>query len=385
MLVLPKLHLFYDLGVNDWGENNYRVRAVDALRTQPRLFRVASVLPLQPAYAYAQGLETADGWANIYPAVYRDLWLRVLAPLFAEIPFNRQVFGVDSGRAEDNFIFLGSDLVQPGVGLLPGEDVYDALRHGFDLDRRFNLNLLRLLNVRFLLSEYPLRGAGVRLIHAADPWPTWPLYRSRNTGLVEGPRPPPLVDFGSVEPLVLPLWDYIQASRRKLHGKDLFVYELIDSLERFRLVENILAEADGKAVLDRLSTMDLAALRSSAVLEAVDAGQVARGAKLTAGRIDVTLYGPDRIALSVAVPGQAFLVIANTWSPFWTATVDERPETLIRSNHAQYGLPLAAGTHRVTLVYGPPYASWPFIGARSNAARHVDVVRSVRTTGGENR
>ncbi len=43
----------------------------------------------------------------------------MLAPLFAEIPFNRQVFGVDTGRAEDNFIFLGTDLVKPGVGLLP--------------------------------------------------------------------------------------------------------------------------------------------------------------------------------------------------------------------------------------------------------------------------
>lgn len=169
MLLMPKLHLFCDLGVNDWGQANYEVRAVDNLREQPGLFRVASVLPLQPAYAYAQGLETADGWANVYPAVYRDLWLRVLAPLFSELPFNRQVFGVDSGRGEDNFIFLGTDLVSPGIGLLPGEDVLDALRNGFDVNRRYNLNLLRLLNVHYLLSEYPLRGAGIRLVHAADP------------------------------------------------------------------------------------------------------------------------------------------------------------------------------------------------------------------------
>ena len=365
MLVVPKIHLFYDLGVNDWGEANYKVRVVDALRRQPGPFRVASVLPLQPAYAYAQGLEAADGWANIYPAVYRELWLRVLAPLFAEIPFNRQVFGVDSGRAEDNFIFLGTDLVQPGVGLLPGEDVYDALRQGFDLDRRFNLNLLRLLNVRYLLSEYPLRGAGVRLIHAADPWPTWPQYRSRNTGLVEGVRRPPLIEFGSVQPFVQPLWDYIQASRRKLRGKGLFVYQLIDSLERFHLVANIQVEPSGKDVLDRLSSMDVAALRSTAVLEAADARALARRQSLASGRIELTLYRPDRIGLRVTVAGDAFLVIANTWSPFWTATVDGRTEALIRSNHAQYGLPLAAGAHSVTLVYRPPYAFGPSVADRS--------------------
>jgi hypothetical protein len=356
MLILPKVHLFYDLGVHDWGEGNYQVRVVDALRGQPGLFRVASVLPLQPAYAYAQGLEAADGWANLYPAVYRDLWLRVLAPLFSEIPFNREVFGVDSGRAEDNFILLGTDLVQPGVGLLPGEDVYDALRYGFDIDRRFNLNLLRLLNVRYLLSEYPLRATGVRLVHAADPWPTWPQYRSRNAGLVEGVRRPALVDFGSVKPLVLPLWDFIQATRRKLRGKDVFVYELKDSLERFRLVDTILVEPTGNAVLDRLSSMDSAALRSTAVLEAVDADAIPARRGLAGGRIDVTDYQPDGIGLSVAVAGHAFLVIANTWSPFWTATVDGRAEALARTNHAQYGLPLGPGAHSVTLAYRPPYA-----------------------------
>jgi hypothetical protein len=355
MLVVPKLHLFYDLGVNDWGEANYKVRVLDALRAQPGPFRVASVLPLQPAYAYAQGLETADGWANVYPAVYRDLWLRVLAPLFSEIPFNRRVFGVDNGRAEDNFIFLGTDLVKPGVGLLPGEDVDDALRNGFNIDRRFNLNLLRLLNVRFLLSEYPLRGTGIRLAHAAEPWPTWPQYRSRNTGLVEGVRRPSMIDFGSVQPLVLPLWDYIQASRRKLRGKDLFIYELTDSLERFRLVDTVLVEASSKAVLDRLSSMNVARLRSSAVLEAGDASAITRRDAWAGGRVELTSYRPDRIGLTVTVAGDAFLVIANTWSPFWVSIVDGQTAGLIRSNHAQYGLPLGPGIHRVTLAYRPPY------------------------------
>jgi hypothetical protein len=355
MLILPKVHLFYDLGVNDWGEANYRVRAVDALRTQPGLFRVASVLPLQPAYAYAQGLETVDGWANIYPAVYRDLWLRVLEPLFSEIPFNRQVFGVDSGRAEDNFIFLGTDLVQAGVGLLPGEDVYEALRNGFDIDRRFRLDLLRLLNVRYLLSEYPLRGTGIRMVHAADPWPSWPEYRSRNTGLVEGARRPPLIDFGSVQPLVLPLWDYIEASRRKLRGKDVFVYELADSLSRFRLVDTILVEPNGKAVLDRLSAMDVAALRSTAVLEAADAEAIAARRDLAGGTVEVTFYHPDRIELGAAVSGEAYLVVANTWSPFWIASVDGRAEKLTRSNHAQFGLALGPGKHQIVLRYRPPY------------------------------
>jgi len=356
MLLVPKFHLFYDLGVNDWGQANYDVPAVDALRKQPGLFRVASVLPLQPAYAYAQGLETADGWANIYPAVYRDLWLRVLWPLFKEIPSNRKIFGADSGRAEDNFIFLGADLVHPSVGLLPGEDVNDALRNCFDVDRRFNLNLLRMLNVRYLLSQYPLRGSGLKPIHAPTPWPTWPEYRDRNTGLVVGERHPPEMTLRPSLRLLQPFWDYFQFNRRKLQGKDVFVYELADYMERFRLVRNLEVEASGKAVLDRLSSMNIAALRSTAVLEATDADAVVQRRELADGSINLISYSPDRIELKISTAGNAFLVIASTWSSYWTAEVNGHNSPLIRSNHAQYGLQLGAGAHSVNLVYRPPYA-----------------------------
>lgn len=354
MLITPKAHLFYDLGVNDWGEANYEVRAVDELRQQPGLFRVASVLPLHPAYAYAQGLETVDGWANLYPAVYRDLWLRVLAPLFSEIPFNRQIFGADTGRPEDVFILLGADLVRPGTGLLPGEDLNDAMRIGFDIDRRFNLELLRLLNVRYLLSEYPLRSSRVRLVHAADPWPTWPQYRSRNTGLVEGPRRPSEPHFGRTQRFLQPVRDAIEATRRKLRGKDIFVYELTGTLDRFRFVENVEVESGRKAVLDRLSSMNSAEMRASAVTEAADALLLARLSGLAIGRVDVIRYRPSQIGLKVTVPGDAFLIIGNTWSPFWKATLNGNEVRLIRANHAQYGLAVPRGSHEVVLTYRPP-------------------------------
>lgn len=356
MTLTPKVHLFYDLGVNDWGQANYDVHAVAGLRKQQGLFRVASVLPLQPAYAYAQGLETADGWANVYPAVYRDLWLRVMTPLFSELPANKEIFGLDSGRAEDNFVFLGADLVRPGVGLLPGEDVGDALRSGFDVDRRFNLNLLRLLNVRYLLSEYPLRGTGLSLVHAADPWPTWPQYRSRNTGLVEGERPPPAKTLTRLRRVIQPFYDHFEANRRKLRGKDVFVYELAGSMERFRLVGRIAVEPDGKAVLDRLSSMNAADLRSTAVLEAADAGAISRSEHLAGGWIEIVNYQADHIELNVRADGEAFMIMASTWSPYWTATVDGRDTRLLRTNHAQYGLPLSPGSHKVELAYRPPYA-----------------------------
>ncbi len=61
MIIRPKIFLFYPIGVEGWGERNYQVAALEDLKHKHgEPFRVASVLPLQPSYAYAQGLETAD-------------------------------------------------------------------------------------------------------------------------------------------------------------------------------------------------------------------------------------------------------------------------------------------------------------------------------------
>ena len=354
MIIWPKIYLFYPIGVEGWGQRNYQVQAVDDLRkreTDP--FRVASVLPLQPAYAYAQGLETADGWANLYPAVYRDLWLRSMTPLFSELPYTRQIFGVDTGRAEDNFIFLGADLIQPDSGALPGEDPRVALKIGFDIDRRFNLNILRLLNIKFLLSEYPLKSAGIELEHAPRIWPDFPQSRSRNTGLMQGEHPPTRRVTGWLARYRQPFSDLRAAWQRNRDGKDIFIYGLKGALPRFRLVDTVAIEPDGKAVLDHLA----GANGNEAVLELADAASLGGNRHFVKGNVSIMRYTPDEIVLNVEHRGTGFLVIANTWNPYWRADEDGKPAKLIRVNHAQLGLVVGDSVRQVRLRYVPPY-SW---------------------------
>jgi hypothetical protein len=71
---------------------------------------------------------------------------------------------------------------------------------------------------------------------------------------------------------------------------------------------------------------------------------------------------PDAIGLDLDHTGASFLVIANTWSPYWRATVDSQPRKLIRTNHAQQGLRIAAGDRQVSLRYEPPYAPAAIFG-----------------------
>src|SRR6202011_85585 len=74
-------------------------------------------------YAYGQGFETADGWANLYPSVYRDLWLRAIAPVMSQLPVVRNIFDPAVGRPQDHYIFLGAELISPGIGALPGASI----------------------------------------------------------------------------------------------------------------------------------------------------------------------------------------------------------------------------------------------------------------------
>lgn len=356
MLLEPKFFLFYRSGVDGWGQKNYEVESLDRLmhaETEP--FRVASVLPLQPAYAYAQGLETADGWANLYPKVYREYWLRVLAPLFKNVPGAKDIFDPDIGKPQDHYIFLGADLVHPTVGALPGEDAARAMREGFDIDRRFDLKLLGLLNVKYLLSELPLKSSSLELVYAPSKAPIIAFSRDWATGFLSPPSGPhgnSIFDkFGNA------VSDLVGTRQRISLGKDIFIYRLADHFPRFRFVNEIEIEPSGPAVLNRLSSMNSSSLLSTAVLESADASTVTRRRKFVSGHIDVINYRPDRIELNVTVAGNAFLVIANTWSPYWIGSIDGKIVAPIRVNHTQFGLPISTGKHKVVIVYSPPYTN----------------------------
>lgn len=347
----PKVSLFYPLLVDGWGEKNFQVKAIEELKARDRgVFRVASVLPLQPAYAYAQGLEAADGWANLYPAVYRDLWLRVLAPILAASPQTRAVLDPPGGKPQDNYIFLGLGLPAPD------EDTATPLREGSDLERQFNLPLLSLLDVKYLLSEYPVRGPRLRLAAAPTVPPTPMRTRDYATGLYHAPQ-----RTGAHDPSMFRFpraaADFAEALTRKTRGKEIYVYENTEWFPRYRFITMLHHEPDGTRVLDRLSAMSAQSLRDQAVIEAPTPSDVeAPAGQWSPGRVDVIRYSPDEITLTIDNPGRGFLVIGNTWNPFWRAEVDGLPRRLLRVNHAQFGLVLGGGEQRVKLFYAPPYA-----------------------------
>ena len=47
------------------------------------------------------------------------------------------------------------------------------------------------------------------------------------------------------------------------------------------------------------------------------------------------------------------MVISETHHPGWRATVDGRPERVLRVDHALRGVPLAPGTHTISFEFRP--------------------------------
>jgi hypothetical protein len=150
-----------------------------------------------------------------------------------------------------------------------------------------------------------------------------------------------------------------------------------------RVVERLRVLADEAAVLSALAAPTAAGIdpRREVLATDRDARGVPLPAGARAGRAQVAREGGSR--LEVRAEGPGVLVMAHSWDPGWAATVDGRPAALLRVNHAQVGLVLPAGTHRVSLRYrarGLVAGAW----LAAAAAAALALGRSVFTAGRDN-
>jgi hypothetical protein len=72
--------------------------------------------------------------------------------------------------------------------------------------------------------------------------------------------------------------------------------------------------------------------------------------------VQLTRENHERIQIQLTAPTNCIAVIAESYYPFWTATVDSKPAEVLRVNCAQMGLDLPAGRHEIVLQYRPPFS-----------------------------
>jgi hypothetical protein len=86
----------------------------------------------------------------------------------------------------------------------------------------------------------------------------------------------------------------------------------------------------------------------------------------------IARYGLNGVAVDVETPGPGLLRLADLWYPDWTATVDGKPERILKADYLLRAVPVPAGRHRVEFHF------------RSAAMRHgltLSIVSLVLTLG----
>lgn len=61
----------------------------------------------------------------------------------------------------------------------------------------------------------------------------------------------------------------------------------------------------------------------------------------------------DRVDLECTLSHDGWVVLADTWDPGWSATLDGRPAEVLRANHGFRAVAAPAGAHRIEMVYRP--------------------------------
>jgi hypothetical protein len=278
-------------------------------------FRIASVatnthktLPVHPAFAWAQDVDTADGYLSLYPKAYHDLWERVIAPISTRDAAVAAYFGDWGNRL---YLYTRGD-EKSGVPLVAAE--------------YWNLDLLALDNVRYIVSSVPLKDPRLREVSKPGIRPEAVMARREWVSQVLG----------------API-----ASR-------FYVYELSGALPRAFAVGAARTFPTQTALLDAMASANTTQLASTVFVEATAGPLPALDAAGGAKAGPLTIAGDSR-SVDVRGSGASMLILTEQYSRFWSAHVDGARAAIVRVDEAFMGVAVPAGTHVVTFDYRPAY------------------------------
>ena len=268
--------------------------------------RVVSV-GLHPAFAWGYGLETADGYLNLYSKRYQDYWDIVIGRALAKDAYWNSYFN-DWG----NRIYL----------FVPSNDYNDQT---LQFDQLFNLDLLSMQNVKYVISDRPLQGNDLTLLPSQ--------FRNSQLQWLHKPR----------------LSRYLDIIRGKNPGTPIYIYENAHVLPRmFCAAQTVsLPRSDVSAALQ---TSDLQSLSEKMLVDGGESTSASSG-----GRVELRHYSATCIVADVTSNSGCGLTISNSFSPYWHASTDNSAATLRPADLAFQGVQIPAGTHRIRLEYRPPY------------------------------
>ena len=277
---------------------------------------------MAPAHLHSYGLETTGAYHVLYGGRYYEFWATLVEPWASRLDPESALARYSADRRRQNRdwpVFRGDRL-----WLFP-----DAYRPSVRIGEHFNLNLLSLLNVTYLVSRDRLTDKSlVPVRKMASSWSSFDHAEKTKVNL-----------------------------RANLLGRDhLFIYRNKDAFPRFFSVPRIRTFETGKQVLGALAEASLDELRGEVLVEkSVLPDGLSAGRSY--GRLDVRVvnYASDVIELAVEAAEPSVLIAANGFSPFWTCEIDGVKTPVFPAYHALWGVAVPPGAKSVIFQYAPPY------------------------------
>jgi Protein of unknown function (DUF6044) len=340
------------------------IEAVAKLKDELPPFRVASVtdawrsgLPIQdarnwtfaPGYAWAYGLETADGYLVLYSHRYKKFWSQILFGLFRHDPWcyrkhenwGNMVYlwkSIDSLPFQYLYDFGVASLADLHVSISPRWKFSDVatnlpFRYFYDLD------LLSVANTRFIFSPLPLDDPRLRLL-PSDVRHQLVERSVRN-------------DYQRIAGMFRGEWSW----------HPMYVYENLACLPRYQFVGSVRICNGEVATLAALRETKAEQFATEAIVNLDDVAGVDLDYLGGKGEVYIISKKADDLELEVTCDARGMLVIANTFSPNWKAEIDGQPAQILPANYTFQGVVVDEGVHRVHLRYQSS-ASWTALFAK---------------------
>lgn len=289
------------------GNEPYRVATIFSGALQPH------TPAWHPAYAWAYGYETADGYLNLYPDRYKAFWSKVIAPLKKLDNPNSYYFSNWGNR-----IYLFAPGSSYSILPPPPDNTIAPLRY-------YDPELLSLANVRYIITPFRL------------------------------------VDTDWVE--VIPAYTGTSEDKPYL---PIAIYENQQVLPRFFVAHHLHYSANEEDLLQTLSQASLHDLKTTAyarqkdvphntTIDALETQMTDADMDIPQSHVTVGMYSADRIVLNVQTNAAGILVATNKYNPYWKAYIDGVETAIFPVDHAFQGIYCPEAQHEIVLHYEPPW------------------------------
>jgi len=252
-------------------------------------------------YQYVRDVGLQKEFQNLMPVDFS---------LLSRIPSNREWFA----------------LLLPRQQLLNGErTILDPKEGVLRLSSTFKRSL-GLQSVKFLLADLPIEDKDLALRKTIPFSKTIDHYAY-------------LSGDGGVQTVTVP-------------ARATYIYEYSGAYPRVLFVDSARAVRGGEEALEAI--MDPAFdLRTEVVLEVPEAILPSTGSGT--GTASITDDRENSLEVAVQSASEGYLVLADTFYPGWTATVDGTSMPILRANYAFRAIKVPAGEHRVVFSFEPTY------------------------------